>query len=65
MVSFFFFFFFIFYYHILFFNFFFFFFLPFVIYFFIFNLPDFQATHQDKALRDLVSFYILQTPSQE
>ena len=45
--------------------FFFFFFLPFVIYFFIFNLPDFQAIHQDKALRDLVSFYILQTPSQE
>ena len=46
-------------------GFFFFFFLPFVIYFFIFNLPDFQAIHQDKALRDLVSFYILQTPSQE
>lgn len=34
-------------------------------YFFIFNLPDFQAIHQDKALLDLVSFYILQTPSQE
>ena len=34
-------------------------------YFFIFNLPDFQAIHHDKALQDLVSFYILQTPSQE
>lgn len=37
----------------------------FFFYFFIFNLPDFQAIHHDKALQDLVSFYILQTPSQE
>ena len=34
-------------------------------YFFNFNLPDFQAIPQDKALLDVVSFYILQTPSQE